>query len=248
MRDFGIWDHAFYASIHYGKAAGDVLHIVFDCSKKLAPHDVIYLYIKGHRRYGRPVRLRGRKRGDSYGFPTVALNSTYGAVSVEETFKLHVRSLWDAGRLDADLDVMCKLSHSETMKKSSFRLRGDIEPVMNSAVYIEPVRLLTSPELKGRWDHRSDPPHVRGKIGMGKLGLMPEIGISDKADLIVYEQDESKPRMKRRFRVAPGGAYTEFTFYPWKRLREQKEYDMKLSMDLGPFFQALSVTDRMVLR
>ncbi len=83
--------------------------------------------------------------------------------------------------------------------------KGSLTAVRNDAVYIDAMRLFCVPELKGRWDHRSDPPHVRGKISMGKLGLVPESGISDKARLLIFEKDGIKPKMTRRFRIVAWG-------------------------------------------
>jgi hypothetical protein len=241
-------EYACYAALQYGSKASEVVYLVFDCVKKLSPHNYVYVYIPEHARYGKPVRLKGRKRAGVYVFPSVSFKSRYGELDMLTDIDIKARSLWDALDIDVDIEVSCVLRDLKKARKSKFLLKGSLAVTMNDAVYIDVVPLLQPPVLKGRWDHRSDPPHVRGKISVGKLGLIPESGISDKARLNIYEKDSKKLKMTRSFKVNPRGAYTEFTFYPWKRLKERREYDMKLMMDLSPFFGQLSAQDRMVLR
>ncbi len=248
IKDLRAKEYACYSALQYGSKASEVVYLVFDSVKKLSHHDYVYVYIPEHARYGKPVRLKGRKRAGVYVFPSVSLRSKYGEVDLSTDIDIKARSLWDDLDLDVDVEISCILKDLKKAQKSKFVLKGSLDVTMNDAVYIEVVHLLQPPVLKGRWDHRSDPPHVRGKISVGKLGLIPESGISDKARLNIYEKDSKKLKMTRSFRDDPRGAYTEFTFYPWKRLKERREYDMKLIMDLSPFFGQLSVTDRMVLR
>lgn len=241
-------DYAFYAALQYGSKSVDVLYMIFECEEKLAPHDVVYLYVPGDAKYGKIVRLNGRKRADGHSFTGIKLFSKYDNVSAQMNISIKVRSLWDSSKLDVDMEAYCILKDTREMRKSSFALKGNLDAVMNDACYIEAVHMFQSPELKGRWDHRSDPPHIRGKISMGDWGLFPESGMSNQAVLNVYEKDAVTAKMTRTFRVEPAGAYSEFTFYPWKRLRERREYGMKLMMDLSPFFGQLTVFDSMVLR
>lgn len=248
VKTFRTKDCVFYSGLQYGPKASDVIYLAFDCKERLSPHDVIYAYIPAHAKYGKALRLKGRRRGDSYSFPSIGLDSKFADVGASVNIEIRLRSLWDVSKVDAEVNVTCRLRNVKKANKSTFLLKGSLVSVRNSAVNIEAMHLFCIPELKGRWDHRSDPPHVRGKISMGKLSLVPESGISDKARLLIFEKDALKPKMTRRFRILPRGAYTEFTFYPWKRLKERREYDMKLIMDLKPFFGQLSATDRMVLR
>ncbi len=118
-------DCVFYAGLQYGPGKSDVLYMVFDCKERLSPHDVLYVYIPGHVKYGKAVRLKGRRRGDNYLFPSIGLASKFADVDATVDLAIRVRSLWDVSKIDADVEITCRLKDVKKARKATFVLKGE---------------------------------------------------------------------------------------------------------------------------
>ena len=241
-------ENTFYTGIKYAGGANDVMYLAFDCKRDLSPHDELHIYIPDHPRYGKPVRIRGKKKADRYLFSITRLEGNHGDVKVQHTIDLSVRSLWDDNKLDVDIENRCDLTDVATHRKCNFTLKGSLKSKQNEHATIEMVRLIQHPELKARWDHRSSPPHVRGKIVMGKLALIPGSGMDRYATIALWKKDDPAHKSSKRFRMKPAGAYSEFTYYTGRRVKRSKHYNMTLTVDLKPFFGMLKASDNVVLR
>ncbi len=241
-------NNTFYTGLQFAEGANDVIYLAFDCKEELMAHDEMHVYIPDHPRYGKPVRIRGRKKGDRRLFTIRRIQGKHGDVTLQHTITLSIQSLWDDRKLDVDIEVTCDLASTIKHKKCRFTLKGTLKPKMNRYAELEVSRLIQTPEVRARWDHRSDPPHVRGKIVMGRLALTPDSGMDSHATLILWDKEKPEHKSSKRFRMNPSGSYSEFTYHTGNKIKKGKKYNMKLTVDMGPFFNKLTASDCVVLR
>ena len=241
-------EHARYAGIRFGSGKSDIAYLVFDCKEKYSHYDRLYVYASGHSRYGKPTLFRGKKRNNSYSFSGVKLSADWGGKRLDCKLIICPRMLWDDNKMYIYIASECRLSDKKVLKKCTFDLTGKNKSQQNDAQYIEAVPVLQKPSLKGRWDRRSEQPHIRGRVMMGKLNMEPGQYMNSRAKVAITIRGDTKPWQSNRFRMKPSGARSEFKYYSDKRFRKETEYDMHLSVDLALFMGTVSVKDNMVLR
>ncbi|MFC1497988.1 hypothetical protein ACFLS1_05915, partial [Verrucomicrobiota bacterium] len=90
-------------------------------------------------------------------------------------------------------------------------------------------------------DKRSDPPHVRCRISMGKQSLIMESGFNPRAEMVVTQREQEI--VNKKCGVKESDTSGDFTFYPLKRYISGIPYTVKVKMDLSPFWGILEGCD-----
>ena len=232
-------DFTSYGSLQFGGGDNDIIYFAFDCEKKFARHDRLYVYIPKHKTYGTPTSIYGRKKKTHILFKLSKLKGSFNKINVTYDITINSRTIWEKHLVDADVEITCKLEDKGKFKKCRFILKGSPKCIMQPAVLLKPERLLAPPQLSARWDHRSKPPHVRCKISMGKYALTPETGLLSRARFVIRDKNDHV-KMRKSIKIQPSGARSEFTYKPKRNFKAARPYKADVTVDLNPIFGFLA--------
>jgi len=240
-------DFAAYYGFQFGPGADDVFYLIFDCAREYERHDIMWIYIPGHDRYGQPVLMKGSWKSGRIVFKKFKMAGTFGDTDILYDIQLSDRTLWGKRKIDLASVITCRIENQGTDKKCRFLLQGSFLPVMQAFAPITVVQVLQEPTMKVSWDHRTSPPHVKCRIVMGKQGLVPVRGLKARAGLVVTD-GKGNVKIKTRIKVNPRGVRAYFSYKPRRKLKQATPYKAKITLDLTPFFGVLKGSATTVLR
>ncbi len=241
-------DYAAYYAFQFGPGSNDVLYLVFDCERKYGRHDIMFLYSPEHELYSNAVLCRGSySKSRKIEFRKFNLHAKFDKIEVDYNIKLSLKTMWEKGRLNLDSEIICRVRNLANGDKCSFELYGSHRPVMLAFRKIEVEPILKKPTLHVSWDYRSDPPHVRGRIKMGKFGFLPDSGLSSRAKVVI-SSDVRKSQTRKVVKIETDEAKVDFICKPPRKLRNARAYTAEVKVDLTPFFGILMDDVTTVLR
>ncbi len=240
-------DGAAYCCVQFGPNTNDLFYLVFDCARKYKAHDVMFVYVPGHETYGTPVLFKGSMKDGSMNFGKFTLQAVFGDVEVTYDIHLKGRTMWEVNRMRLTSEIECKMLDKKADEKCSFNLYGFHTAAVHANRKLEADHVLQTPSLSAVWDYRSDPPHVRGRVRMGKYGFMPDSGLVSRVKVVVTCEG-SGSKSKKIFKMNPDGATPDFTYKPSRQLKKETPYTANVTVDLTPFWKELVAEATTVLR
>jgi len=217
-----------YFGLQYGSGVSNVIYVVFDRDTARGVFSAIYVYSPGDARYGKPFRIKGRRRPDE-----VTEFDTFNTISFFNGIKASVEYSFATEGTTVRMDAFCSLEKNGS-RICRFHLMGicDHKKSVDRPARIE--RLFKLPEISCRFDNRSSPPKLAGTLKMGRWTLVPDSGMPARLEVAVKdEKNRYVVRENVRLDDEDKGTYR---FLPDKRLIPGNEYSAIVTSDLGEFY------------
>ena len=234
---------ASYVGVQYGPKATDVLYAAFDAKTAGDVRDVMFLYSPGNPQYTNTARVTGFKRGSGgerqVTFKKVNVGTAFGSVNAS----LDIEFVYLPGQSNqVNATVYVDLTKDNT--RSKFILNGPLTDLLIGDGLITIKGLLDLPMLWVTLDLTTGSPRLVGNLNMSHLKMAPKEGMDNRLSIEVTTPDGAFVQ-KDALKVDEGGFSQQYGIaYDLKKTSPGQTYNVKASINLGPFLGEATFEDK----
>jgi hypothetical protein len=237
---------AAYLGLQYGVGVRDVIYLALDTKGPGEPFDILYVYSPTVAAYTNPVKITGFKRGSTgpraVTYKKLELSSSFGQIAA--SFEVECGGAPDFSNL-LSLTVSALLTKDEA--KSRFVLMGQLANLVQGDGIIGVSGLLDLPVLWVSLDSGAEPPSLVGNLNMARLKIIPKEGMDSRVTITITDSN-GETVQREAIKIDESIADSRYSIScPLKKLTPGQTYNVRATINLGPFFGPLSFEDTITL-